>query len=283
MTDRIETFGKSVIQHGKHSDRAYLMHLSGEDVPAIITYLDDLAGASGYSKIFAKVPQEFRAVFERHGYHPEAVVPKFYRGEADICFMGKYFCPKRQQERQPALVEQALATALGKGTEAATPTLGTEFHSRLTTPDDAADMAELYRQVFATYPFPIHDPGYLQETMASHVIYQGVWAGRQLVALASAETDVHGQNAEMTDFATLPSCQGQGFASYLLDRLEGEAQRCGIRTAYTIARAYSFGMNITFAKRGYNFSGTLIHNTQIFGELESMNVWHKPLAAGEVP
>ena len=283
MTDRIETFGKSVIQHGKHSDRVYLMQLAAEDVPAIIAYLDELAGSSGYSKIFAKVPQASRAAFEGQGYHPEAVVPKLYRGETDVCFMGKYLCPRRQQERQPALVEQALAAALGKGTEPATPALGAGFRSRLTIPDDAVEMAELYRQVFATYPFPIHDPGYLQETMASHVIYQGVWAGRQLVALASAETDAHGQNAEMTDFATLPSCQGQGFASYLLDRLEGEAQRCGIRTAYTIARAYSFGMNITFAKRGYNFSGTLTHNTQISGELESMNVWHKPLAAGVAP
>ena len=283
MTDRIELFGKSVIQHGKHSDRAYLMQLSGEDVPAIIDYLDELAGAKSYSKIFAKVPQGARADFEGHGYRPEAVVPKLYRGESDVCFMGKYFCAKRQQERQPDLVEQALAAALGKGTAPAAPTLGEAFHSRLTTPDDAEEMAGLYRQVFVTYPFPIYDPCYLQETMASHVIYQGIWAGRQLVALASAETDRCGQSAEMTDFATLPGCEGQGFASYLLDRLEGAARRGGIRTAYTIARAYSFGMNITFAKRGYRFSGTLTHNTQISGQLESMNVWHKPLVAEGAP
>lgn len=283
MTDRIENFGNSVIQHGKHSDRAYLMHLACEDVPAILVYLNELAARSGYSKIFAKVPQGAKAAFEGHGYHPEAVVPGLYRGETEVCFMGKYFCPVRQQEQKPTLVEQALAAALSKGAASAPPILGGEFDSRLTAADDAEAMAELYRQVFATYPFPIHDPGYLKETMASHVIYQGIWAGRQLVALASAETDPLGQNAEMTDFATLPSCQGQGFASYLLDRLEGEARRCGIRTAYTIARAYSFGMNITFAKRGYSYSGTLTHNTQISGELESMNVWHKPLLAGEVP
>lgn len=280
MTDRIETFGASLVQHGKHSDRAYLMHLAEADLPAIIPFLDELAADRGYSKIFAKVPQGARAAFERGGYHPEAVVPKLYRGVVDVCFMGKYLCPVRQREQKPVLVEQALAAARGKEVDAAAPALAGEFRSRLTTPDDAPAMAELYRQVFATYPFPIHDPAYLRETMASHVIYQGVWAGRQLVALASAETDPRGQNAEMTDFATLPSCQGQGFASYLLARLEKVAARGGIRTAYTIARAYSFGMNITFARRGYNFSGTLTHNTQIAGELESMNVWHKPLTAG---
>ena len=41
-------------------------------------------------------------------------------------------------------------------------------------------------------------------------------------------------------------------------------------------------MNITFARQGYAFSGTLYNNTNISGNLESMNVWHKPLtSAGE--
>ena len=53
--------------------------------------------------------------------------------------------------------------------------------------------------------------------------------------------------------------------------------RRGMRTAYTIARAVSPGMNITFARLGYQFSGTLINNTQISGAIESMNIWHKPL------
>ena len=38
-------------------------------------------------------------------------------------------------------------------------------------------------------------------------------------------------------------------------------------------------MNITFAKLGYDFGGTLTRNTQISGDLESMNVWYKPLVS----
>ncbi len=49
----------------------------------------------------------------------------------------------------------------------------------------------------------------------------------------------------------------------------------GIATLYTIARAISPSMNITFAKCGYAFGGTLINNTQISGSIESMNLWHK--------
>lgn len=47
------------------------------------------------------------------------------------------------------------------------------------------------------------------------------------------------------------------------------------KTAYTIARAY--GINITFAKSGYEYGGMLINNTQIAGGIESMNVWYKSL------
>lgn len=283
MIDQIIAFGDSSIQHGKHSDRVYLMHLAREDVPAILPYLDELAATGDYSKIFAKVPAWARAAFEQNGYHPEAIVPNLCRGELDVCFMGKYLCPHRRLEQKPDLVNQALAAALGKSGALGQPPLPAPLHSRLTTPADADAMAALYRRVFATYPFPIHDPDYLRQTMASHVIYQGIWNGGELVALASAETDRHGQNAEMTDFATLPACEGQGLAAYLLAQLEIEVRLCGIRTAYTIARAYSYGMNITFAKQGYRFSGTLTHNTQIFGELESMNVWHKPLALEGAP
>ena len=50
-----------------------------------------------------------------------------------------------------------------------------------------------------------------------------------------------------------------------------------IKMAYTIARAVSYGMNITFCKRGYTFAGTLINNTNISGGIENMNVWYKAL------
>ena len=54
-------------------------------------------------------------------------------------------------------------------------------------------------------------------------------------------------------------------------------KRQGMHTAYTIARSLSAGMNITFAKLGYVFAGTLTNNTNISGKIESMNVWYKLL------
>jgi beta-lysine N6-acetyltransferase len=277
MNDCIDTFGSSSIQHGKHSNRVYLMSLSLGDLPEILPYLDNLASTQGYTKVFAKVPAQALELFTRNQYRAEADIPGFYRGEEGVFFMGKYFCPERKTEKKPELVEKALKAADERSPLEEIPSLEHPLVCRLTEPQDAEGMAELYREVFASYPFPIHNPDYLIETMESHVLYYGLWDEEKLVALASAETDIHGQNAEMTDFATLPDYRSKGLASHLLAQLEEAAAEVGIQTAYTIARAYSYGMNITFAKQGYTFSGTLTHNTHISGELESMNVWHKPL------
>jgi hypothetical protein len=59
--------------------------------------------------------------------------------------------------------------------------------------------------------------------------------------------------------------------------MDDHAKEAGLRVAFTIARALSFGMNITFARRSYQYAGTLINNTQIAGSIESMNVWYKTL------
>jgi putative beta-lysine N-acetyltransferase len=277
MTDIIENIGNSLIQHGKHSDRIYLMKLSQRDLPDLIPQLDELALSHGYTKIFAKVPETSEWQFRKHGFRTEATVPDFFRGRDDVTFMGKYFVAERVTEPHPQRVRQVLEVARSKEEEAAPEAFAGELSCRRLLPADCEAMAELYREVFASYPFPIHEPDYLKQTMTSHVIYLGIYAGPRLVAIASAELDRENRNAEMTDFATLPEQRGRGLANRLLAELEQVAAAEGIRTAYTIARAYSFGMNITFAKNGYQYAGTLTRNTQISGELESMNVWFKPL------
>jgi putative beta-lysine N-acetyltransferase len=81
----------------------------------------------------------------------------------------------------------------------------------------------------------------------------------------------------MTDFATLPEFRGNGFAELLLKYMENQMVSCQMLTAYTIARAISPAMNITFGKGGYAYGGRLVNNTNIMGNIESMNVWYKKL------
>ncbi len=275
--DKLETIGKSLVQHGPSSDRVYLMKLSREDFPEILSRLCRLSEEHGYTKIFAKVPRYAKDRFRQDGYRVEAVIPRFYQGQGDAFFMARYFHSNRLNDPDETRIKDVLHEAQSKkDTAPAGPPPG-DLSCRLAGPDDCEQMSLLYRQVFASYPFPIHDPGYLRDTMADHVVYAGIWKQDRLLALASAETDPHGSNAELTDFATDPDWRGKGLANHLMQQLEEEMARRDIATCYTIARATSFGMNICFARNGYQYSGTLVKNTQISGGLESMNVWFKHL------
>ncbi|MEZ4485256.1 MAG: hypothetical protein R2864_11960 [Syntrophotaleaceae bacterium] len=76
---------------------------------------------------------------------------------------------------------------------------------------DVEAMAQLYRQVFASYPFPIHSPSYLARTMDQNLVYYGIVADDRLIAVASTEHDFDGQNAEMTDFAARMNSAATGW------------------------------------------------------------------------
>lgn len=278
--DQIEEFGRSSIQHGPANDRVYLMKLDKGDFPQIIAYINGLAVLHGYSKVFVKVPGYAENRFRQDRYRIEATIPGFYNGNEDGLFMGRYFLPDRLVDHDADLVHQVLETAKKKAGSSPKPVNDARLQCRLAAPADCVQMAELYREVFASYPFPIDSPEYLAGTMAENIIYAGVWEDGRLLALASAEIDRDGANAEMTDFATHPDYRGRGLANLLLSKLEALMAEFGIKTCYTIARATSYGMNIVFAQHAYRFGGTLVKNTQISGGLESMNVWYKQLPGG---
>ncbi len=279
MNDSLEIFGRSLIHHGAYNDRAYLMKLHAEDSGKIVRTLETLAGSRGYTKIFAKVPSLLRDSFIASGYAEEARIPGFYPGGEDVCFMVKYFAESRAREQEAPLVQDVLAAATAAATEAVSGpvSLPDGFTARSAVKEDVPAMAKIYSEVFASYPFPIHDPAFLLAAMEDSTKFFGVWKDSTIAALSSAEMDLSSASAEMTDFATLPIYRGNGLALYLLREMELAVKDLGVRALFTIARAYSYGMNITFARNGYLYGGTLTNNTNISGRLESMNVWYKIL------
>ncbi|HZD59574.1 MAG TPA: putative beta-lysine N-acetyltransferase [Anaerolineae bacterium] len=277
MVDVITRLGKSVIQHGEHNNRIYLMRLATEDFPAIIGRLDDLAILKGYSKIFAKVPGFAKDEFEESGYVTEAHIPGFFNGNEDAYLMGKYLSSQRWRICGEDQLDEVIILARFKAAGGMPTVLPDGYRFRMPGKSDVVQMANVYKQVFQTYPFPVHDPRHLYKTMDENVVYFAVYKGDNIVALSSTEIDVESKSAEMTDFATLPEYRGKGFAAYLLQKMEGTVREKEIKTAYTIARASSHGINIAFAKMGYQYGGMLVNNTNICGNLESMNVWYKHL------
>ena len=276
MSDKIERLGNSQIQHGTFNDRIYLMKLSCRDYPGIVNRLNNLARYHGYSKIFAKVPESAGSMFRKNDYKVEASIPTFYNGEETGLFLGKFLKKNRQNSSDRETMRSVLKTAEEKAALPDSTALPEEMQWRICRPSDAEEMAEAYRHIFETYPFPIHDPDYLRETMmANEVVYFAVECRGKIVSLASSEICKEYRHVEMTDFATLHEYRRNGLATFLLSVMEEEMRRRGLKLTYTIARALSYGMNITFSRMGYQYSGTLLNNTNISGCLESMNVWYK--------
>ncbi len=277
MEDRIESIGKgSIIQHGKLNNRIYLIKLGRKDCPGILDSLRQLALEQGYTKIFCKVPEWAAPQFFADGYLSEAIIPGFYQGKAGAFFLAKYLDSDRLMNLETNSLGEL--SELLKNTHAKTAHSNKDFRKiKHLGPDDVEQITDLYRKVFLSYPFPIHNPGYILKTMQENVHYFGVSKKGKLVAIASAEIDQKGANAEMTDFATDPDFRGQKLGQLLLEKMETEMKAMKINTLYTIARLKSIPMNKVFLKHQYQYAGTLLRNTNISGNIESMNVYYKHL------
>jgi len=276
MEDKICIVGKgSVIQHGKLSDRVYLMKMHDSDFPGIVTIIDNLAIEQNYSKVFCKVPWWAVPAFFSYGYITEAIIPEFYNNKDDVFFVSKFLAADRMRNSENEQFEQLSKMYKGYEGKLFSDKLPESFSLNKLDTSDAEDISNVFRQVFESYPFPVFQPEYIKETMHKHIQYYGVKINGKLAAIASAETDTQSGNAEMTDFATLPEYRGNKLSLHLLSAMEKEMKTQGIETLYTIARLHSPAMNNTFLKLHYKYSGTLVKNTNIAGKLESMNVYYK--------
>jgi len=274
--DIIENMMGSVVQHGPHNDRIYLMRLQTDDTQALIAALDDMAITNGYGKIFAKIPATAWHTFKNADYVKEAVIPGFFTGKIDGFFIAKHFTLAKQITHKPESASRFVLLSKKKpGDGLHTGKVKRDVAS--CKPSDAGEMSAIYRQIFSSYPFPIQQPDYIQRMMKETTRYYCIRMKGRIAAIAAAEIDSVSQNAEMTDFATLPKWRGMGLAGSLLNHMEMAARKRGIQTAFTIARAQSAGMNSVFRKSGYSYAGLLKNNTQICGSIQSMVVWYKHL------
>ncbi len=274
VNDKIETIGSGTsIQHGKLNDRIYLMKLDSSDVPQIFSLINHLAKEENYSKIVCKVPKKYAPVFYANGFLLEAYIPKFYNDTEDVFFVSKYLTSDRILKIERENLDKLSGLLANEYGNIAND--HPDFTYRELEKDDVYNITDIYSKVFKTYPFPIYEKDYVLKTMNENVRYFGAFKNGKLAAVASSEIDYSSKNAEMTDFATYPEFSGNRLASSLLKRMELEMKKEGICTLYTIARLKSIPMNLTFLRMGYTYSGTLIKNTNISGDIESMNVYYK--------
>lgn len=277
--DKIVKSGASTIQLGENNNRVYLMKLAIQDHPGMAERLVAMAHEHNLSKVFAKSPEWARQEFLQQGYIQEGHIPCFYNGSEAVYFMSRFLKVERSilSGEDDRLINHHIAIAKSKATNVFNGNIPENVMIRKLDGRDTRELTMLYKRVFGRYPFPIFEEEYIATTMAEHIRYFGAFIEGKLIAASSSEMDMEGCNAEMTDFAVIENYRGMNLSLFLLREMEKEMITQGIRTAFTIARSFSAGMNVAFARSGYHFGGTLINNTNIVSKIESMNVWYKGL------
>jgi putative beta-lysine N-acetyltransferase len=248
--------------------------LSSRGIDDLSHLLDIMAVEYNLSKIWGKIPRREIDLFLDQGFTAEAWIGQYFiNDDAVVC--SKFF-QNRDISRSIPINKKILQEVAAIPT-ADCSSLPRGYYFKIAQPSDLTAVSSLFKQVFTTYPYPVFDDNYLRSSL-NHVIYGLVYSDKnRLAAVASAETNPHYKNAEMTDFATLPEERGKGLASVILQELELILKNQNYHSVYTIARSTSHGMNTVFQRADYNYSGTLINNCNIAGGFEDMNVWCKLL------
>lgn len=259
------------------NQRIQVLKYEARNTETMVASLARGAREAGFGKVFLKAPLHERGGFEAAGMTAEAMITGYFAGQPAVVM--SLFLTDERRSRPFAEEETGILTTIrSRPADSSVPELPGKYRMLVATPSDAVELALLYGRVFDSYPFPITESEYLVSTMESNVVYRIVRDGAgEIVAAASAETDPEHRNAEMTDFATLPSQRGLGLAQHILAALENDMGEREILNLYTVARAKSAGMNRVFYNRGYAWTGTLVNNCHIAGQFEDMHVWCKTL------
>lgn len=277
MTDQIEIIGNSLVRHDLRDGQAYLVNLDPGDAPDIVAGLERLACSRGYTKVCARIPAAQARHFVAAGYQLEAAIPHFYGEGETACFMTRFFAKEPMLERIPLLRKSILATTDAQSLAAPVP-LPEGGTLRLAEAADIGQMAALYSVVGVAKPAAVHDPLFLETSLKMGDLFLGLWIGEVLAAICAGRFDAPSGTGELAHFAVSPQHRGEGLALLLLQRMAQVVMPQGIRLLWSTVRSYAPGINITFARGGYCYGGTLTNNTNIYGTLESVNVWYKLLA-----
>lgn len=232
------------------------------------------ARAHEVGKVLLYAREEDWLALLSQGFVLEAVLDGYFHGRPAY-LMGYLLTTARRAcgdlGREQAVVESALSA----DPEAA-PDLPDGLRVVTATTAMAPELAAIYRDIFTSFPSPLHEPEFVAQLIDSgEGIFRAVLDGSRIASAAAAEMDREWGAAEITNCATLPEFRGEGLMQILISDLEEDAEKQGATTLFSIARASSFGMNRALGKAGYRFRGCLRGNSHIMGGYEDMHLWVK--------
>jgi len=260
-----------------YNKRLKVLAYETSNYPAMVKRLSYLASENNFDKIFIKAQKSDWQRFLELGFMLEGIIKYFYDGE-DAFVLSKFTSVSRSTSieliNENSIIEKIMQTSQTRDEI----TLPPGYKEHRAVPENIPSMVKLYRRVFATYPSPLTHPDYIQQTMQRNILYRVISNPKgKIISAASADIDTKHLNAELTDCATLKKERGKGLMRYLLKSLENDIITKDIYNAYTLCRAMSRSMNKVFYSLGYEYSGRLVNNCDIFGKFEDMNIWVKKL------
>jgi putative beta-lysine N-acetyltransferase len=211
--------------------------------------------------------------WDKLGLRHEATIRGFFGDGSAAELWTNYPLPLRGEDVRKEENDRVADIALDKKPNE--PELPPGYTCTPATASDAGEIAALMRDTFKDYPTPIETERVAEaiRERTSHFRLVRNSEG-ELVACASAEMHHTRKSAELTDCATKPIERGKGLMSCILRALERDlASEFGIYDVYTIARSVEPGMNCSFAKLGFEYTGRLVNNCRMPEGFESMNVW----------
>lgn len=274
------------IEHGNHFTMQVYLDFANKrlrlddyrgNLDSILARLMELAKENNFTKIIVKSRIEHWQVFLNRGYVLEGVFTGYFKG-SDGYSMALFLSDERRTSEYWLEEDEIVRGVQALPRKPEGKPLPDGYHMRLAERRDAKALAHLYGAVFQTYPTPMNDEKYIEKVMEEGTIFYLIETKDEIVSAASAEVNQQYFNAELTDCATLPEHRKYGFMKTLIIALEKELLARQIYCSYSIARALSFGMNAVFHQLGYEYTGRLAQNCNIYDKIEDMNVWVKNLS-----
>lgn len=256
-----------------YSSRARLLEYQGDPEKLIYEMLR-ICLEHNFGKLICYTFPRDRDVFLRHDFSLEGKLSGFFKGESADCF--SYFLNHRRTQSSLLPKEDEIIAYCAKYKLKRERPDSTE-HLRTAQKEDAEKIASLFQEVFPLYPSPMDRPNYVRHLMEQDVLFKMIEIDGAPVSVAAADMNPKFLHAEITDCATLEPFRGNGYLSKLIFSLEKDLKSMGYLTAFSLARARSYGINIVLSSHGYKYSGRNINNCRIMNGFEDMNIWVKQL------
>lgn len=278
MFETVENIDGATIYHGEIHNRVYLSEINSEKIDALLPKMTALAKQKKYDKILSRVPENAINHFESNGYTIEAKIPGLYNGKTAGYFLADYLNKKRHQcdEKQLKTIEtvKSIAMAANKPSENPHMRMPGDYTIRKLAADDFSALVTLHEKAYKYHPKHIkREQDFEQLEEMDHHFY-GLFIKGELLVSAILKIHTKESNLEIVDFVTHPDYRGQNLSYYLVQEIKKLMDEVSCTTIYALARATSYGLNITYSKHGFKYAGTLTNNAFVRDALESMNVWY---------